>query len=56
MAWLAVYHVSGTLMLQSRIPRSGRYALDVRVLDEGVYILQVRMDRKTSNQRFVIAR
>jgi lysyl endopeptidase len=53
---LVVYHVSGTLVFQTRIPRSGRYALDVRRLGEGIYILQVRMDREPASQRFIIAR
>jgi V8-like Glu-specific endopeptidase len=56
MAEIHVYHISGKLMLRSRVPQSDEYTLNVSGLDTGVYILSVRADRHLSNQRFIIAR
>jgi hypothetical protein len=56
MAELSVFHISGTLLLQVHAPRSGPYSLDVSQLGLGIYILQVRIDKESARQLFIIAR
>ncbi len=53
---LSVYHISGTLLLQTNSTQTGTYTLDVSRLGTGVYILRLRKDQNMANQRFIIAR
>jgi hypothetical protein len=53
---ISVFHISGTLLLQSTYTQTGTYTLDVSQLGPGIYILRLRKDQQIANQRFIIAR
>ena len=53
---ISVFHISGTLLLQSRYTQTGTHTLDVSRLGPGIYILRLRKDQHMANQRFIIAR
>jgi hypothetical protein len=55
-AEISVFHMAGTLVLQSISTQTGTHTLDVSQLDPGVYILRIRKDQIVYNQRFIIAR
>lgn len=55
-AEISVFHISGTLLWQSRATHTGPHTLDVSRLAPGVYILRLRKDKHMANQRFIIAR
>jgi hypothetical protein len=53
---ISVFHISGTLLLESRSTQTGTHTLDVSRLDPGVYILRIMKDQNMTTQRFIIAR
>ena len=53
---ISVYHISGTLLIQSLSTQTGKHALDVSQLAPGIYILSLRKEKHMANQRFIIAR
>jgi hypothetical protein len=56
MAEISVFHISGTLLLQSHSTKTGTHTLDVSQLDPGIYILRLKKGQYMANQRFIIAR
>lgn len=53
---ISVFHVTGTLLIQSSSTVTGAQTLDVSQLVPGIYILRLRKGRHTANHRFIIAR
>jgi lysyl endopeptidase len=53
---ISVFHISGTLLMQTSSAQTAMYILDVSQLAPGSYILRLCRDRNMSNQRFIIAR
>ncbi len=53
---ISVFHMDGTLALQSVSRQTGTHTLDVSQLAPGVYILRIRNGQYIANQRFIVAR